>query len=301
VTALPQPRIDPPTETAPGAPAPAPAEPAGAADVQQGADGRSATDVRPNAAPAGATGPAGDTRADAASADADAHPDADAQSGADPAAGVPGRARGDRRSLALMLLFAVVGASVVLLAAGRTWSRGQVAFQGSAIHVSATGAQTTGVPGALALVALASAVAVFAVRGFGRRLVGVLLALAGAAALAVCVTAATGSAELNRKAAAAVGLSHADATGVTHSAWPWLGVVGGVLLVLAGLLVITRGRDWPGMSSRYEAPERRRVGRSGPAAARSAAASAARSTAAAEPATPADFWKALDRGEDPTA
>nr|WP_225447458.1 TIGR02234 family membrane protein [Streptacidiphilus sp. PB12-B1b] len=195
----------------------------------------------------------------------------------------------DRRSLALMLLFAVVGAAVVLLAAGRTWARGEVAFQSSVLHVSATGSQTTGLPSALALVALASAVAVFAVRGNARRLVGGLLALAGAAVVAACVGAATGSAALDRRAAAAVGLSTATAGHVTHAAWPWAGAAGGVLLLLAGLLVIARGRDWPGMSSRYEAPERRRVG-------------AGTAAAANRPDhTPADLWKALDRGEDPTA
>jgi uncharacterized membrane protein (TIGR02234 family) len=197
----------------------------------------------------------------------------------------------DRRSLALMLLFAVAGAAVVLLAAGRTWSRGEVAFQTSALHVSATGSQTTGLPSALALVGLAAAVAVFAVRGLGRRLIGGLLALSGAAVAGACFTAATGSAALDHRAAAAVGLTSATATHVTHAAWPWAGALGGVLLFLAGLLVIARGRDWPGMSSRYEAPERRRVG-AGPSATR----------AAARPdATPADYWKALDRGEDPTA
>ena len=200
--------------------------------------------------------------------------------------------RPDRRSLALMLLCAVLGASVALLAAGRTWARGEVSFQQTVLHVSATGSQTTGVPSALALVALASAVAVFAVRGFGRRLLGTLLAFAGAGLVAVCVTAGTGSAELNRRAAAAVGLSSATAGQVTHTVWPWVAAAGGVLLLVAGVLVVTRGRDWPGMSSRYEAPERRRV--VGPGAA--AAAGPARTREQ----TPADVWKALDRGEDPT-
>jgi len=203
--------------------------------------------------------------------------------------------RPDRRSLALMLLFTVLGATVVLLTAGRVWARGQVSFQQTVLHVTATGSQTTGVPSALALVGLASAVAVFAVRGLGRRLLGVLLALAGAGVVGVCLTAATGSAALNRRASAAVGISSATANHVTHSAWPWAGALGGVLLFLAALLVLARGRDWPGMSSRYDAPERRRV--VGPDAA--APAGPARVASGREQ-TPADVWKALDRGEDPT-
>ncbi|WP_225447841.1 TIGR02234 family membrane protein [Streptacidiphilus sp. P02-A3a] len=207
----------------------------------------------------------------------------------------PDRPKPDRRSLALMLLFAVLGASLALLAAGRTWSRGQVGFQQAVLHVSASGSQTTGLPSALALVGLASAVAVFAVRGFGRRLLGALLALAGAGAVAVCLTAATSGAALNRRASAAVGLSSATADHVVHTAWPWAGAVGGVLLLLAGVLVITRGRDWPGMSSRYDAPARRRV--VGPGAVATAGPAGRRP---AREQTPADVWQALDRGEDPT-
>ena len=218
-----------------------------------------------------------------------ADPRADEAPAADP------QARPDRRSLALMLACSVLGAAVALLAAGRTWARGDVSFQRAVLHVTATGSQTTGVPSALALVGLASAVAVFAVRGFGRRLLGALLALAGAGVVEVCVTAATGTAALDRRAAAAVGLSTAAANHVTHSVWPWAGVVGGLLLVAAGLLVITRGRDWPGMSSRYDAPVRRRVVGPGTAA----TAGPGRSRPQAEQ-TPADVWKALDRGEDPT-
>ena len=215
---------------------------------------------------------------------------------AQPQAGAePDRPRPGRRSLALMLACSVLGASVALLAAGRTWAHGEVPFQRVMLQVSATGSQTTGVPSALALVGLASAVAVFAVRGFGRRLLGALLAIAGAGVVEVCVTAATGDAALNRRASAAVGLSTATAVHVSHSFWPWAGVIGGLLLVVAGVLAITRGRDWPGMSSRYDAPTGRRV--VGPGAA--ATAGPGRDRPSAEQ-TPADVWKALDRGEDPT-
>jgi uncharacterized membrane protein (TIGR02234 family) len=202
-----------------------------------------------------------------------------------PAAGPP-RAAYDRRSLALMLLSAVLGASVVLATVGRTWADGTVAFQGTPLHVSVTGSETTGLPGALALVGLASAVAVFAVRGVGRRLVGLLLALAGVGTVGAAVAAATGTAALDRRADTAVGLSRAAVSGVGHTAWPWAVVAGGLLLVVAGLLVLARGRDWPGMSSRYEAPVGRSVDPSTAAASRAE--------------TPADLWKALDRGEDPT-
>ena len=239
--------------------------------------------------------PAADEAAEAPVAAADA-PAADDEAANDEAANADAAdaapPRPDRRSLGLMLLLAVAGAAVVLLSVGQTWARGSVAFQDSTLHISASGSQTTGVPSALALVGLAAAVAVFAVRGFGRRLVGALLALAGVGAAVVSIGAATGSAALDHRASAAVGLSQATVSNVSHAAWPWLAALGGVLLLLAGVLVITRGRDWPGMSSRYEAPTGRRV--VGPGA-------AAKRTAGTEPSSPNDLWKALDRGEDPTA
>jgi uncharacterized membrane protein (TIGR02234 family) len=68
-------------------------------------------------------------------------------------------------------------------------------------------------------------------------------------------------------------------------AWPVLAVLAGLLGVAAGLLVVVRSRSWPAMGGRYE---------------RGAAP-----VAADRPATDEDraqsAWKALDRGEDPTA
>jgi uncharacterized membrane protein (TIGR02234 family) len=201
----------------------------------------------------------------------------------------PAAPRPERRSLALMLLLTVLGAAVVLIATGQTWARGTVAFQSTLLKVSATGSETSGLPAALALVGLASAVAVFAVRGVARSVLGLLLALAGAGAVASALVAATGTGALDDRAARAVGLTRATASGVSHSGWPWAAALGGVLLLLAGLLVVARGRNWPGMSSRYEAP-----GASG------ASAPTRRARATPDPESPADLWKALDRGEDPT-
>ncbi|MGW2545360.1 Trp biosynthesis-associated membrane protein [Kitasatospora sp. NPDC001574] len=70
-----------------------------------------------------------------------------------------------------------------------------------------------------------------------------------------------------------------------HTGWPWVALAGGLLLALAGLLTLRFGRGWPAMGSRYEAPTGK--------------APVSRKSAAAE--SPADLWKALDRGEDPTA
>lgn len=191
-------------------------------------------------------------------------------------------AAGSRRSLALMLLLTVAGAVLVLWAVGRTWAEGSSGGLGQA-RLSVTGHEVSGVPDALALVGLASAVAVFAVRRTGRLLVGVLVTLAGAGAAVAAALGAADTSAVDAKAASSTALTSAAAEHVTHTAWPWLAAVGGALLCAAGLLTVLRGRDWPGMSSRYEAPTGR------------AAAPKRRQ------ATTADLWTALDRGEDPTS
>ncbi|MES4833623.1 TIGR02234 family membrane protein, partial [Streptomyces anthocyanicus] len=69
-----------------------------------------------------------------------------------------------------------------------------------------------------------------------------------------------------------------------HTAWPYVAAVGGALLLLAGLLALRYGRQWPAMSGRYErsgAPRRR--------------------PQTVDPDRPEDLWKAIDRGEDPTS
>nr|WP_042453491.1 TIGR02234 family membrane protein [Streptacidiphilus jiangxiensis] len=205
------------------------------------------------------------------------------------------RTKAGRRSLAVTLLFAVAGATLLLVAAGQTWVSGQVQAQGVTRTVVAKGSEVTGVPGAMALVGLASVVAVFAVRGRARRLLGGLVALAGVGAVAAAVSAALGSDSrvLDDKAARSVGLADVAAGLLTHTAAPWLAVLGGALVLAAGALTVLRGAAWPGMSARYDAPAGKR-GKASPS--RSGAASGA---AAAQ--TPADLWKALDRGEDPTA
>ncbi|WP_224275525.1 Trp biosynthesis-associated membrane protein, partial [Streptomyces sp. LS1784] len=94
------------------------------------------------------------------------------------------------------------------------------------------------------------------------------------------VAGAGDTAALDAEAARKLALSGSAATEVAHTGWPWVALVGGVLLALAGLLTLRYGRGWPAMGSRYEAPTRRTPARTD---------------------TPGDLWKALDRGEDPTA
>jgi uncharacterized membrane protein (TIGR02234 family) len=200
----------------------------------------------------------------------------------------PAAVRGGRRSLAAALLLGSAGAAVALLATRQGWAEGTAAVAGGSVPLTADGSDVTGVPAALAVVGLASLVAVFAVRRAGRLLVAGLLALCGAgtvAAAALGSTSGPAGSALDEKAARVSGDTAATVEALSHTAWPYVALAGGVLLLLAGLLALRYGRSWPGMSGRYE-----RDGSPRPRAVRPV-----------DPDRPEDLWKAIDRGEDPTA
>lgn len=190
-----------------------------------------------------------------------------------------------RRSLAAALLLGAVGAAVVLLASGQTWAEGAAEVPGGALPLDAEGRDVTGAPAALAIVGLAALVAVFAVRRAGRLLVAALLALSGAGAAVTALLGAAGGAALDEKAADMTGDAAAAATSLTHTSWPYVTAAGGLLILVAGLLALWCGRQWPAMSGRYE---------------RDGSPRARKAPAAPDPDRPEDLWKALDRGEDPT-
>ncbi|MFE9770176.1 TIGR02234 family membrane protein [Streptomyces sp. NPDC005931] len=195
----------------------------------------------------------------------------------------PGRA--GRLSLAAALLCGALGAAVALLATRQQWSEGTATVAGGAFPLTAKGSDVTGVPAALAVVGLAALVAVFAVRRAGRLAVAVLLALSGAGTVTAALLGASDSSALDEKAAAVSGDTSASVDALTHTAWPYVAAVGGLLLLLAGLLALRYGRLWPAMSGRYE---------------RGGAPRPRRAAAPVDPDRPEDLWKALDRGEDPT-
>lgn len=192
-----------------------------------------------------------------------------------------------KRSLALALPAGAVGSALALLASGRTWAEGTAVLAQGELPRSVTGADVTGVPGALAVVGLAALVAVFAVRRAGRIAVAVLLTLSGVGIAVAAVLGNSDTSALREKAATVVGLTSAGVHHVTHTEWPWVAAAGGLLLLLAGLLALVCGRHWPAMSGRYE---RTPGGGRGPR----------RTPPAPDLDRPEEIWKSLDRGEDPT-
>jgi uncharacterized membrane protein (TIGR02234 family) len=189
--------------------------------------------------------------------------------------------------LALALLCGAVGAALALVSAGQVWSQSTAPFAGKSLPVTATGGDITGLPSALALVGLAALVAVFAVRRTARVVVAVLLALCGAGAAAGALLGTRDTGALQNAAARASGLTHTGIGDVSVTAWPYVSVLGGLLLLVAGVLAVLFGARWPSMASggsRYERPTR----------------AARRSARPLDPVRPEDLWQAHDRGEDPT-
>ncbi|MFF4042541.1 TIGR02234 family membrane protein [Streptomyces sp. NPDC001816] len=193
-------------------------------------------------------------------------------------------ARSGRRSLALALLFGALGAAVALLATRQRWAEGTATVAGGAFPLTAKGSDVTGVPAALAIVGLAALVAVFAVRGAGRLAVAALLALSGAGSVAAALVGASDGSALDEKAAQTTGDTSATVAALSHTGWPYVAAVGGVLILLAGLLALRYGSRWPAMSGRYERGADRPRRKARPV----------------DPERPEEIWKALDRGEDPT-
>jgi uncharacterized membrane protein (TIGR02234 family) len=174
---------------------------------------------------------------------------------------------------------------MVLLASGQTWAEGTASLAGGRLPLDADGRTVTAVPAALAVVGLAALVAVFAARRAGRAMVAALLALSGAGAAISAFLGASDSSALDEKARQVSGDAASTVDALDHTVWPYVAVVGGVLILLAGLLTLCHGRLWPAMSGRYErdgTPRQRRA------------------RAVPDPDRPEDLWKALDRGEDPT-
>ncbi|QIQ05249.1 TIGR02234 family membrane protein [Streptomyces liangshanensis] len=210
-------------------------------------------------------------------------------------------AASSRRSLAVALLLGAAGAAVVLIASGQVWSRGSASVGGGSVPLSADGRDVTGVPAALAVVGLAALVAVFAVRSGGRLLVSLLLTLSGAGAAATAFLGASDSSALDEKAATTVGDSSATIGDVlTRTAWPYVTAAAGLLILLAGLLALRYGKQWPAMSGRYEREGAPRAGGASAARVPAARRGPGRPAPVVDPDRPEDLWKALDRGEDPT-
>jgi uncharacterized membrane protein (TIGR02234 family) len=198
-----------------------------------------------------------------------------------------------RRSYALAIVACLAGAALALYAITRTWSIHLTPRPGmSALRAARTGTDLEPWVTGLALVALAGTGALLATSGWARRVLGIVLALAGAG---VVIGAIAGRVGLDPGAAGAAG-----------TAWPILCAAGGLIIVAGGVTTARHGHEWPGMSARYDRnpvpPPRTDDDRPAPIAGNGSASAAADDRSA--PVAAVDnraAWDALDRGDDPTA
>lgn len=223
-----------------------------------------------------------------------------------------------RRTYALTLVAQLVGAGAVLLCATRSWQSAVLTRPRPlpAVHVDVTGRTVNALPTALGLVALAGVVAVLAATGLVRRVIGFLVAAAGAGIVAVALTSFPALPDerlrsLARSHHSGVLVDSSATVDVSlHAVWPVLTAVAGLLIALAGALTVAQGARWSGMSRRYErertdaAPDGSPPDGAGPPG----DGSDTGSDPGAEPASGAHgagadsiaLWNSLDRGEDPT-
>jgi uncharacterized membrane protein (TIGR02234 family) len=198
---------------------------------------------------------------------------------------------GPSRRLGFAVLACVAGAGLAIYAATRTWSLRVVVRPGLPdLRTARTGAEQMPLLVGLALVALAGAGAVLATRGTVRRALGGLLALSGAAVAALAVA---GRAGLDPGRAA-----------VAATIWPAACVLGGAMIVAAGLAAARHGHRWPAMGLRYERGEvPPPPAEPGAGAGPLPAAGHIRPHTRRDhpgPVDPRAAWDALDRGDDPT-
>jgi uncharacterized membrane protein (TIGR02234 family) len=209
------------------------------------------------------------------------------QSGTVSAAPAIGRGR---RELAAAVVGAAVAGALALSAGGQTWATVTADRRPPLPPATAvlSGGEAAPLVPATGLVLLAAAVALLAVRGAGRVLVGLLMAVAGGVLTWSGLRALTGGLADASTELPGVGQAPGPVTVDVSATWPVLAIVAGLLGIAAGLLAVLRGRAWPAMGRRYERP-----GTPG------AAAPAARRPETDEDRAQA-AWRALDRGEDPT-
>jgi len=229
-----------------------------------------------------------------------------------------------RREYGVVLLACALGAGLLFLAGSRGWVTLSVA-RGKPLpelRHTVSGSKAQPLITAMAVLGLAGVVALLATRRVGRRIVGLLLAIA--AVLTVIWLGrdlhgmSAGRAEsLLSDAGPVVGVpAGARVTVDLHLSTVALGLAGVLLLALAGGWAAVRGRVWPAMGSRYDRPAEQTTPDAGrtddithsgspadgtDATARSGDTESADPAATGPPAAQRLLWEALDRGEDPTA
>ncbi|REE03008.1 Trp biosynthesis-associated membrane protein [Citricoccus nitrophenolicus] len=207
------------------------------------------------------------------------------------------------------VLWAIAAGAIILGTGAQTWIESSQISGLPGDSVTTTGNEAAAVVPAMALVGMAAGIALSMARRIGRWITALLLLLAGVATVWSSVQAALDPAAAARTQVSEASGTTADAGAYAVTVWPWLTLVGGILLLLCGLAVLLFGRRWT-TTRRYEAAPATGTATTA-AGTMSTAGSTAGSTAAstsgeapdtgdAEDLDEIDAWDELSRGQDPT-
>ncbi|MCE1179557.1 MAG: Trp biosynthesis-associated membrane protein [Micrococcales bacterium] len=155
-----------------------------------------------------------------------------------------------------VVLLGLLGAGLLIASGGREWITGTVsdAVLGAS-EVAAKG--TEAAPGivAVAVVSLAAVIATVTSAGVVRRLTRALLLGAAMGAVGLAVRSVlSADTVLGSVSAKAVGRTGSLETHASVTAWPWLALLGGLLLLLATAGAALGSREWASLGSRYDSP-----------------------------------------------
>ena len=183
-----------------------------------------------------------------------------------------------------VVLATLATGGLAFFSAGRTWAEADVKAEGLAsATIAVSGADAQPLVSALAIVVVTAALAILAAGPRLRRVVGALTIVV--AVVAVAVVPRSGSNALDDAISSAAQKSPAY-TGpaslgdVSYVHWDLLAISAFVVALVLGGVTVRLAPQWPTMSSRYDAPTSRPV---------------------ADDPSGTDMWKAMDRGDDPTA
>ncbi len=197
----------------------------------------------------------------------------------------------DRRGYRTALILLAIGAALLFLGFSQVWATAVVRQEGlPSLTFELKGREIQPAGSAAAILALAGIAGLVATRRFGRAVTGVLLVGEGLLAAGGALWFGLGAgnrADVVRLVSEKAGIDVDPALSITP--WWLVVVVGGALLVVAGLAAAFRGSRWPVMGRRYErSPET------------DAAAAATGATGVSAGAAAASAWDQLDQGVDPT-
>lgn len=194
------------------------------------------------------------------------------------------------------VLWAIGTGAVILGAGAQTWiqSTGLAGVPGATVTTS--GNQAAAVVPAMALVGMASGIALSMARRLGRVVTSVLLVLAGVVTGWSSVDATLRPADAARAQVSAATGTTADAGAYAVTAWPWVTLAAGVLLAACGIAVLVAGRGWRD-NRRYDT---RATGTGTTTTAATAGTGTVAGPGTGGPVDEIDAWDELSRGEDPT-